>query len=55
MSYNKKFTHLTEKDITDAEEIRDAVKGLDPFAQRLILERIKGMQDMQTILNRKTA
>lgn len=51
----KKYNHLTEQDTADAEDIVEALEGLDDFATLMILERIRGMKDMQTIMERKTA
>lgn len=51
----KRYTHLTMQDIVDAREIEEATQGLDNYAKRLILERIKGMKEMQEIMSVKTA
>lgn len=54
MAY-KNFIHLTDQDIAESVDILEIMKALDPFAQQLILERVKGMKQMQDIMDKKTA
>jgi hypothetical protein len=46
---------LTEDDTNDGKDIEKIMKDLDPCAQKLILERLQGMRQMQEILTAKTA
>jgi hypothetical protein len=55
MAENKKYTHLTEEEISEGEEIHELMKNLDEFAQQLLLERARGMRQMQEIMNKKSA
>lgn len=52
---NNVYNHMTDDDLRNAEDIREIMIDLDPIAQRMILERVKGMKDMQDILTQKTA
>jgi hypothetical protein len=51
----KRYNHLSDQDVADAGDIVKALEGLDDFTTLMILERIRGMKDMQTIMERKTA
>lgn len=44
------YSHLTEDDLNEAEDIIELMKDFDPIAQKMITERVKGMKDMQDIL-----
>lgn len=49
MSDNKKYTHLTNEDITDGQDINDIMKTLDKNTQQLILVYARGLSDMQKV------
>lgn len=49
------FTHLTKMELEEGEDILELMKNLDPIAQKMIAERVKGMKDMQDIMTKKSA
>jgi hypothetical protein len=51
----KRYTHLTEQDVSEAKELEEALKKLDPFARRLVLERVKGINEAYELMKLKTA
>jgi hypothetical protein len=55
MAETEKYTHLTEEDISEGTEMHELMKNLDEFAQQLLLERARGMRQMQEIMNKKSA
>jgi glycosidase len=50
-----KYKHLTTEDINDAEDINELMHSLDPVAQQIALAHIRGMKQMQDIMDKKTA
>jgi DNA-binding HxlR family transcriptional regulator len=49
------LSHLTNAELEEAEDIHELMKNLDPIAQKMIAERVKGMKDMQDIMTKKSA
>ena len=52
---DKKYTHLTERDLTEGKEINELMSGLDELSKKLILVYARGLSDMQSAGEKRTA
>jgi hypothetical protein len=50
-----KYTHLTEEDIAEAQDIKDILNTLDMNAKQLVLVYARGLSDMQKVTEKQTA
>lgn len=50
-----KYNHLTEKDITEALDIKDIMQELDENTRKLVIVYARGLKDMQDATKKQTA
>lgn len=43
----KKYTHISEIDLTEGKDISEILKGLDPLSRKLVAVYARGLSDMQ--------
>lgn len=55
MTNDNKYSHLTEKDLTEGKEINELMSDLDEQSKKLVLVYARGLSDMQAAGDKRTA